>query len=200
MAEQIKQEASKSAVEKEVKTEKAEGKIELKREYVVPLRQGFMKVPKYRRAKKAILVLRQFLAKHMKVKEGNIRNVRIDRYLNEELWFRGIKKPLHKIKVIATKIDGMVYAELAEIPEAVKWHMQKDAKRHAPKTTEMKHTSKNDHKEEANKETKEDENEKDKSVAEAGLKENKKQAKVQKQTEGVKHEKHTTPFRQVLER
>lgn len=188
MAEETKQEA------------KVEEKVELSREYVVPLRRGFQQAPKYRRAKRALAELKLFLCKHMKAKDNDTRNVKVDRYLNEELWFRGIKNPLHKIKVKAVKKAGIVYVELAEIPEAVKWKMQKDAKRHAPKATNLKHDSTNDHKEEASKETKQDEKEKDKSVQEAGLKENKKAAKAQKHTEGVKHEKHTTPHRQVLEK
>ena len=38
----------------------------LERTYNVPLRKEFLKVPKYKRAKKAVKALKQFLAKHMK--------------------------------------------------------------------------------------------------------------------------------------
>lgn len=111
------------------KKKETEKKVELERTYVVPLRRGYLKVPKYKRAKKAVKTLKEFLAKHMKVENRDINKVKIDIYLNNEIWFRGIKKPLHKVKVHAKKIDGIVYAELAEIPEVVKYKMQKDAKR-----------------------------------------------------------------------
>ena len=46
----------------------------LERTYNVPLRKEFLKVPKYKRAKKAVTALKQFLVKHMKsdnIKIGN---------------------------------------------------------------------------------------------------------------------------------
>ncbi len=111
------------------KKKKSEKKIELERTYVVPLRKGFLKVPRYKRGKKAIKVLKEFLAKNMKVEDRDLNKVKIDIYLNNEIWFRGIKKPLHKVKVIAKKIDGVVYAQLAEIPEIVKYKMDKDLRK-----------------------------------------------------------------------
>ena len=44
--------------------------IELEREYIVPLKRGSLKVPRYKRAKKAVKTLKEFLAKHMKVNMG----------------------------------------------------------------------------------------------------------------------------------
>ncbi|MFA5485412.1 MAG: 50S ribosomal protein L31e [Candidatus Pacearchaeota archaeon] len=106
-----------------------EEKIELERVYVVPLRKGFLKVPQYKRAKKAVKTLKEFLAKHMKVEDRDLNKVKIDIYLNNEIWFRGIKKPLSKIKVKAKKINGIVYAELEDVPDYVKWIKQKDDKK-----------------------------------------------------------------------
>ena len=101
----------------------------LEREYIVPLRKGAQKVPRYKRAKKAIKVLKQFLAKHMKVENRDISKVKIDRYLNQEIWFRGIKKPPAKIKVKAVKTsEGIVHVELAEIPDKVKFDILKEQK------------------------------------------------------------------------
>ncbi|MEA3329361.1 MAG: 50S ribosomal protein L31e, partial [Nanoarchaeota archaeon] len=117
-----KKETSKPAVEKsKVKKveKKDEVKIELEREYIVPLRKGLLNVPRYRRASKAVKILKEFLAKHMKVEDRDLRKVKINIYLNNELWFKGIKKPVGKIKVKAVKKGGIVYAELAEVPEAV---------------------------------------------------------------------------------
>ncbi len=177
---------------------KTEEKIELQREYIVPMRRGFLKVPCYRKAKKAVLVLKQFIAKNMKVENRDIKKVKLDMYLNEEIWHRGIKNPLHKIKVKATKKAGIVYVELAEIPDFVKYKMQKAEKRLSRvQKVEPKPESKPEEKTE---EEKVEEKEDDKSNKEAGLKENKAQAKAQKHTEGTKHEKSTTPRRTVLQR
>ncbi len=128
---EVKKTESKPSVKKP-KTSKAkteEKKPELERIYVVPLRKGYMKVPQYKRAKKAVKTLKEFLAKHMKVEDRDIDKVKVDIYLNNEIWFKGIKKPLNKVKVKATKIDGIVYAELAEVPEIVKFKMARDARR-----------------------------------------------------------------------
>lgn len=114
---------------KNSKKQEKEEKVELERVYVVPLRKGFLKVPKYKRAKKAVKTLKEFLAKHMKVENRDLNNVKVDIYLNNEIWFRGIKKPLHKIKVRAKKINGVVYATLEDIPEYVKWNKQKHDKK-----------------------------------------------------------------------
>ena len=43
--------------------------IVLERTYNVPLRKEWLKVPKYKRAKKAVTALRQFLVKHMNPKK-----------------------------------------------------------------------------------------------------------------------------------
>lgn len=103
-------------------------KIELERIYVVNLRRQVMKAQKYRRAKKAIRTLKEFLAKHMHVENRDIRNVKVDRYLNDEIWQRGIKKPLMRVKVKAIKKNGIVYVELAEVPAFVKFKMDRENK------------------------------------------------------------------------
>lgn len=80
----------------------------LERVYNVPLRSQWLKIPRYKRAKKASAALRAFLSKHMKSD-----NVKIGRMANLELWKHGIKNPPHHIKVKAVKeADGTVKAEL----------------------------------------------------------------------------------------
>lgn len=80
------------------------------RTYNVPLRREYLKAPMYRRTKKAVTALTQFIAKHMKVDIGN---VRIGKFLNLELWKNGIKNPPHHIKVTIVKDDdGVAKAEL----------------------------------------------------------------------------------------
>lgn len=117
---------------------KKEEKIELTREYVVPLRKEFAKVPRYKKANKAIKALKEFMAKHMKVEDRDIRKVKIDGYLNEQIWHRGIKKPLHKVKVKAVKKNGIVYVELLDMPEVLKFKKQRIEKRSAQVSSSKK--------------------------------------------------------------
>jgi len=78
------------------------------RTYIVPLRKEWLKVPQYKRAKKAVSALKSFLAKHMKSDD-----VRLGRNLNMKLWEKGITNPPHKVKVLVIKEDdGVVKAEL----------------------------------------------------------------------------------------
>ena len=81
---------------------------DLERQYNVPLRKGFRRTPKYKKAKKAVSTLKLFLNKHMKSDK-----VLIGKNLNEKIWERGIKNPPHHIKVTAIKDgEGVVKAEL----------------------------------------------------------------------------------------
>lgn len=89
---------------------------ELERIYNIPLRKEYMKVPRWKRTKKATSALRQFLQKHMKSE-----NVKLGKEINEELWKHGIKNPPHHVKVTVTKDkDGVVRAELFGKKEAAK--------------------------------------------------------------------------------
>lgn len=87
---------------------------ELKREYVVPLRRKTKLAPKWRRSKKAVSVLKDFIEKHMKTD-----NVIICRELNEKIWENGIKNPPGKVSVVAlkTQING-VEKTLVNLAEA----------------------------------------------------------------------------------
>src|SRR3989338_11580624 len=96
------------------KADKKDEKIMLEREYIIPLRREWLKVPRYKRASKAIKAIKQFLARHMKVEDRDVRKVKLDKFLNEEIWFRGIKKPPAKIKVKVRKYSDRVEVELAE--------------------------------------------------------------------------------------
>lgn len=70
----------------------------LERVYTIPLRKDFLKAPKYKRTKRAISAIKQFMARHMKCD-----NVKIGRYLNLEMWKHGRKNPPSKIQVKAVK-------------------------------------------------------------------------------------------------
>ncbi|NIA04253.1 MAG: hypothetical protein GWP09_02780 [Nitrospiraceae bacterium] len=82
-------------------------KSEVVREYNVPLRKDFLKAPMYRRAKRAVSSLRQFIVKHMKNE-----NVVISNDINMFIWQRGIKHPPHHVPIKVTVKEGKVYAEL----------------------------------------------------------------------------------------
>lgn len=79
----------------------------LERAYTIPLRSGFIKVPRYYRAKRAINQIRSFVEKHMKTED-----VRIGSVLNEHVWSRGIKNPPSKVAVKVVKEDNYVTVEL----------------------------------------------------------------------------------------
>ena len=115
---------------------KTDTKIE--REYVIPLRNKWKRVPRYKRANKAVKAIKEFLAKHMKIRDRYLKKIKIDRYLNEEIWFRGIRKPPSKIKVKAVKEDDVVKAELYELPEKLKFKKAREEKREASAIKEIK--------------------------------------------------------------
>ncbi len=98
----------------------------LERTYIIPLRREWLKAPKYKRAKKAIAAIKEFIAKHMKSTE-----IRLSKELNEAVWTRGIKSPPHHIKVNLVKDDeGKVTATLFGV--AAK-ETEKEEKKEAPK-------------------------------------------------------------------
>lgn len=108
----------------------------LERTYNVPLREGWLKAPKYRRSKKAVNTLKEFLSKHMKSD-----NLKLGKHLNEQIWARGIKNPPHHVNInVAKYADGMVKAELVGKPleEVAKKPEAKEEKKAAPKSQEPK--------------------------------------------------------------
>jgi ribosomal protein L31E len=192
---------SKPAVKKEVKAKEKKETVELEREYVVPLKRGVLNVPHYRRAKKAVRVLKEFMVKHMQVRDRDLRKVKVDINLNNEIWFRGIKKPMNKIKVKAKKIDGIVYVELAEIPEVVGYKIAREEKAKAAVNVKAPKAKEKTAEEDADKDgvaDKVEEKEDVKAGAEKAAKTSKATAKnVQHSTKGS-HAKKSMPVRKVL--
>ncbi|MDI3473880.1 MAG: large subunit ribosomal protein L31e [Candidatus Woesearchaeota archaeon] len=104
---------------------------ELERVYNIPLRREFLKVPKYKRSKKAVKAVREFLSRHMKSDE-----VIIDNSINMALWHNGGENPPHHIKVVAKKDnEGKVRAELFG---AKKKESKKEGKPKKEETEEVK--------------------------------------------------------------
>ena len=103
----------------------------LERSYNVPLRHEWLKSPKYKRAKKAGIALSQFIAKHMKVPE---KNVKIGMELNKKLWTRGIRNPPHHVKVNVVKDDkGVVKADLFAVEKPASKKEKKEVKTESKK-------------------------------------------------------------------
>ena len=173
---------------------KIEPKVEIEREYIVPLRKGWLKVPRYKRANKAMKTLKEFIAKHMKIYDRDLRKIKVDELINNEIRHRGMYKPVSKIKVKAKKYDnGIVRVELVDIPAHVKFAQLREEKKKAAleKKTKAKPVSEQPHppvepkpdekKDEETKKEKEAE-EKEASGKEESLKISKEQAKTMKHT------------------
>ncbi|MAG26206.1 hypothetical protein CMI47_11670 [Candidatus Pacearchaeota archaeon] len=183
--EEISEDQSKAPVEpstpklKDNKTPDPEAK-----EYTIPLRKAWLKKASYRRAGQASKAIKQFVARHMKVPDRDTSKVKIDQYLNQELWFRGRAKPPAKIKVKVTKSEDLFKVELADIPEFHKFqkarlekiHKEPD-KKPAPVPTEEKPKPE----EKQTEEEKKEEKEKAQSAADVKAKQAEVQAKAEKQ-------------------
>ena len=65
--------------------------------YTIPLGKVIL-AQRYKRAKRAIKLIREFLIRHFKPEI-----LKIEPELNEHLWNRGIQKPPRRVKVRATK-------------------------------------------------------------------------------------------------
>ena len=106
----------KEELEKATSVKKEEKMVRIdEREYVIPIAVKVRKVQKYRRAQIAIKIVKGFLARHMKVYDRDLNKIKIDRYLNDFIWSRGIKNPPSKVKVKVFKENGIVRVELADM-------------------------------------------------------------------------------------
>src|SRR3989339_7644 len=102
---------------------------ELERIYIIPLREKCRSVPRYKKTNKAVKTIKEFIARHMRVQNRDLEKIKIDKILNEAVWFRGIRSPPHKIKVKATKIGDIVKVELAELSDKYKFKIARLEKR-----------------------------------------------------------------------
>ena len=100
----------------------------IEREYVIPLRNKTHPVPTYKKTPKAVKTVKEFIAKHMKVKDRDTRNVKLDKYLNEALWHRGIRNPIHKIKVKAVKEGEVVNVYAIDLPTNINFKKIREEK------------------------------------------------------------------------
>ena len=167
--------------------EKKETKTDSEREYIIPLREKIRVVPRYKKTNKAIKTVKEFLVRHMKIRDRDLNKIKLDPYLNEFLWGRGIRNPPHKIRVKAVKQGGIVRVELVDFPkklaakkareeklekaakEIVKKKKEKEKKEEKPEDKEIE-------------EKKKEEKEKKAAVVEAGKEMEKAAAKQMKHT------------------
>ena len=164
----------------------------IEKEYTIPLREKVRAVPRYKRTNKAVKSVKEFLVRHMKIYDRDLNKIKIDKYLNEYLWFRGIRKPPYKVKVKARREGDIVIVELADLPEKLKFKKAREEKRETKakklekKKPELEKSEKVEVKEEdKNKdgvEDKKEESEKKSAVVEAGQKYEKAEHKKQKHT------------------
>jgi large subunit ribosomal protein L31e len=175
---------------------------QLEREYIIPLKREWRKKAYYRRAGRAAKFIKIFIARHMKVPDHDVSKVKLDVYLNNEVWFRGKSSPPVKIKVRARKEGDIVHVSLAETPAHVKFLKLKHLKAHKPvekakdekksEKAEVKAEAKADEKKtdtpEQKEEKKEAEKEKETSVAEQRTKQAESSVKAQKHTTSAKGE------------
>jgi len=100
----------------------------IEREYIIPLRHRWSIVPRYQRANKAVKAVKEFLARHMKIRDRDLDKIRVDKYLNEVIWHRGIKNPPSKIKVLAVKEGDIVRATVVDMPKNIKFKKLREEK------------------------------------------------------------------------
>lgn len=185
--------------EKEQKTDK------LEREYIINLRRKVKGVPIYKRTPKAIRTIKEFLARHMTIRDRDLNKIRIDRYLNEFLWARGIKNPMTRIKVKAIKEDGIVRVELAELPAGLKFKKLREEKREE-KGAQVAKKKKEEKKaeepkaEEKTEEKVEEEKEKKAATIEAGKEMERAAKKMAKHEEKGPKNQPKRPVRQALQK
>lgn len=70
--------------------------------HTIPLRRDFIKVPKHRRAKRAIRFIKKYVKRHSKREDISIGNE-----LNKHIWKNGMKNPPGKVSV-EILLDGDV--------------------------------------------------------------------------------------------
>lgn len=102
--------------------------LKIEREYVIPLREKIRSVPIYKKTPKAVKTVKEFVAKHMRVKDRDLKKVKLDSYLNEALWFRGIRKPINKIKVKVVKDGDIVRVYAMDLPSKINYKKLREEK------------------------------------------------------------------------
>lgn len=114
-------------------------------EYVIPLREKYRHVARYKKTPKALKSIKEFVARHMKIYDRDLNKIKVDMNVNEYIWARGIKNPPHSVKVKVVKnADGTVKVDLVNYPDKLKFKklrqekMAKEAKEAVDKKKTLK--------------------------------------------------------------
>jgi large subunit ribosomal protein L31e len=103
--------------------------LKIEREYTIPLREKCRPVPRYKKTPKAVKTVKEFVARHMKIENRDLKKVKIDSYLNEQLWLRGIKKTLHKVKVKVVKEGEIIRVYAVDLPSKLNFKKIRNEKK-----------------------------------------------------------------------
>lgn len=189
---------------------KTENKVLIEREYIIPIKKYLRHTPDYKKARKAVKIVLEFVAKHLRVEDRDTKNVRMDKLVNNELWWRGIANPPNKIKVKVKKFsDGIAHVELFEIPKVLQYRIdrdkkqgekiQKEAKSIAKKEETHDHSHEgHDHSHQDSEEKKVEAKEKQASTVQAGLTKQATEARQAKHTTSEKPIKRQTPVQKNI--
>jgi ribosomal protein L31E len=151
----------------------------LERQYTIPLRREWTKVPGYKRTAKSITAIKEFIARHMKVKDRNLDLVKIDSYFNNHIWQGGSRNAPARVTVKAIKKGETVLVTFVDTPEAVAFARTRHERQHQ-KVVKAPEASKETKEESKTTEEKKVEAEKEKSTAIANEKIAEQQVKEQK--------------------
>lgn len=99
--------------------------------FTIPLRKECAKVPRYKRSKKAVKAVREFLKKNMKVEKVNI-----GEGLNKKLLESGRKNVVPRVQIHAVKEGDLVRVELIGVPIKKKEEEKKEKKKEEKKIEE----------------------------------------------------------------
>jgi len=179
------------------------------REYIIPLRKEIAKVPRYKKTPKAVKAVKQFIAKHMRIPDRDVSKVKLSKWVNQELWFRGIKNPITKIKVKVKRDGENIQVELVDFADKMKFaKAREDKKKETEKQIKDRKKAEDEAKKKAEEDKKKDEkqsdeekkeeDEKEKSVADAGKQAAQQQAKQEKHTAQLPKGPKTSPQRKAL--
>ena len=174
-----KEDKTESKIEKTIQPE-----IKLEKEFIIPLRRKFGKTARYKRASKAIKAIKEFLLRHMKIYDKDLKKIKLDKYLNEFIWARGIKNPPSRVRVKVISDGNFIKAELAELTEKLKFKKEKLERREKKNPVPLKKPKSENAPQvkEKTEEEKAEEKEKKAAVIEAGKKMEKDAARQAKHT------------------
>lgn len=99
------------------------------REYIIPLRKKYQLAARYKKTPKAVKTVKEFLVKHMQIRDRDTNKIKIDKFLNEILWFNGIRNPPHKVRVKAVKEGDIIRVYAVDLPKKLEFKKKRFDKR-----------------------------------------------------------------------